>query len=150
MVGFRLELVWCAADSFAPGQGHEPAGEWVGGAHDGEGPECLAERARNAPPSGSNHKRIMVSPRYTSCATAPPPALLPSPPRGSPPTSCLVSLTLMHVSHSLWQMSFSPDCTSSSHTLCPAFPGHEAHQHDTRQQLSLTARKSRTEGVASL
>lgn len=49
------------ADSFAPGQGHEPAGEWVGGPHDGMGPECLAERAANAPPSGSNHKRIMVS-----------------------------------------------------------------------------------------
>ena len=49
------------ADSFAPGQGHEPAGEWVGGPHDGMGPECLAERAANAPPSGSNHKKIMVS-----------------------------------------------------------------------------------------
>ncbi|KAL3151949.1 hypothetical protein ABBQ32_001075 [Trebouxia sp. C0010 RCD-2024] len=57
--GDRL-IVLANDDSFAPGQGHEPAGEWVGGAHDGEGPECLAERARNAPPSGSNHKRIMV------------------------------------------------------------------------------------------
>lgn len=49
-----------AADSFEPGQGHEPAAEWVGAPHDGMGPECLAERARNAPPSGSNHKRIVV------------------------------------------------------------------------------------------
>ncbi|KAL3142871.1 hypothetical protein ABBQ38_003160 [Trebouxia sp. C0009 RCD-2024] len=57
--GDRL-IVLANDDSFAPGQEHEPAGEWVGGAHDGEGPECLAERARNAPPSGSNHKRIMV------------------------------------------------------------------------------------------
>ena len=47
-------------DSFEPGQGHEPAGEWVGGPHDGMGPECLAEKARNAPPSGSNHKNIVV------------------------------------------------------------------------------------------
>lgn len=63
------ELVWRNADSFAPGQGHEPAGEWVGGAHDGHGPECLAERARNAPPSGSNHKKIMVSSHAHSCPT---------------------------------------------------------------------------------
>lgn len=49
------------ADSFEPGQGHEPAGEWVGGPHDGMGPECLAEKARNAPPSGSNHKNIVVT-----------------------------------------------------------------------------------------
>ena len=48
------------ADSFEPGQGHEPAGEWVGGPHDGMGPECLAEKAKNAPPSGSNHKNIVV------------------------------------------------------------------------------------------
>ena len=49
------------ADSFEPGQGHEPAGEWVGGPHDGMGPECLAEKARSAPPSGSNHKNIVVT-----------------------------------------------------------------------------------------
>lgn len=48
------------ADSFQPGEGHEPAGQWVGGPHDGMGPECIAERARTAPKSGSNHKRIVV------------------------------------------------------------------------------------------
>ena len=56
----------CDADSFEPGQGHEPAAEWVGGPHDGLGPECVAERARNAPPSGSNHKRIVVRPPIAS------------------------------------------------------------------------------------
>ena len=59
-----LQLGDGVADSFAPGQGHEPAGEWVGGPHDGMGPECLAERAANAPRSGSNHKRIMVGLRF--------------------------------------------------------------------------------------
>lgn len=57
--GDRL-IVLANDDSFEPGQGHEPAAEWVGGPHDGPGPECVAERARNAPPSGSNHKRIVV------------------------------------------------------------------------------------------
>lgn len=74
-----LELGDGAADSFAPGQGHEPAGEWVGGPHDGMGPECLAERAANAPPSGSNHKRIMVGLMlmpHTACG----PAVLPDTP----------------------------------------------------------------------
>ncbi len=55
------------ADSFEPGQGHEPAGEWVGGPHDGMGPECLAEKARNAPPSGSNHKNIVVRHPLHTC-----------------------------------------------------------------------------------
>ena len=50
----------CCADSFQPGEGHEPASRWVGGPHDGMGPECRAEQARNAPKSGSNHKRIVV------------------------------------------------------------------------------------------
>ncbi|DBB16525.1 TPA: hypothetical protein ACH3X3_014790 [Trebouxia sp. C0006] len=57
--GDRL-IVLANDDSFEPGQGHEPAGEWVGGPHDGMGPECLAEKARSAPPSGSNHKNIVV------------------------------------------------------------------------------------------
>jgi hypothetical protein len=55
------------ADSFEPGQGHEPAGEWVGGPHDGMGPECLAEKARSAPPSGSNHKNIVVTHLVHTC-----------------------------------------------------------------------------------
>lgn len=57
--GDRL-IVLANDDTFAPREGHEPAAEWVGGPHDGMGPECLAERARSAPPSGSNHKRIVV------------------------------------------------------------------------------------------
>jgi hypothetical protein len=59
------------ADSFEPGQGHEPAGEWVGGPHDGMGPECLAEKARNAPPSGSNHKNIVVRHPVHTCLLSP-------------------------------------------------------------------------------
>ena len=67
VISFTMTLDLRFADSFQPGEGHEPASRWVGGPHDGMGPECRAEQARNAPKSGSNHKRIVV--RH-SCATA--------------------------------------------------------------------------------
>lgn len=53
-------LVVVLADSFQPGEGHAEASRWMGGPHDGMGPEYMAELSRNAPKSGSNHKHIVV------------------------------------------------------------------------------------------